>query len=73
MDPYVHTAISVSLMYVSYRVGNYFGYREGLIDVWSSLLSIFKAKKIILNENEEFIVTYANGKQGKLKVDEDCL
>lgn len=72
MDPYVHTAISVSLLYVSYKVGNYFGYRDGLIDVWSSLISVLKVKKMVLNENEEFIVTYENGKQGKLKI-EDCL
>ena len=72
MDPYIHTAISVSLLYVSYKVGNYFGYRDGLIDVWSSLLSIFKAKKITVTNTEDIIITYENGKQGKLKV-EDCL
>jgi len=70
MDPYIHTAISVSLLYVSYKVGNYFGYRDGLIDVWSSLLSIFKAKKITVTNTEDIIVTYENGKQGKLKVED---
>jgi len=70
MDPYIHTAISVSLLYVSYKVGNYFGYRDGLIDVWSSLLSIFKAKKITVTNTEDIIITYENGKQGKLKVED---
>lgn len=70
MDPYIHTAISVSLLYVSYKVGNYFGYRNGLIDVWSSLLSIFKAKKITVTNTEDIIITYENGKQGKLKVED---
>ena len=70
MDPYVHTAISVSLLYVSYKVGNYFGYREGMIDVWASLVSIFKAKKITITNTDDIIITYENGKQGKLKVED---
>ena len=70
MDPFLHTAISVVLLFVFYRVGRYVGYRDGLIDVWSSLLSIFKAKKMIINEAEEIIIVYANGKQGKLKVED---
>jgi hypothetical protein len=72
MDPFLHTAISVVFLFVFYRVGRYVGYRDGLIDVWSSLLSIFKAKKITVTNTEDIIITYENGKQGKLKV-EDCL
>ena len=70
MDPIVHTAISVSLLYISYKLGKYFGYRDGMIDVWSSLLSIFKAKKITVTNTEDIIITYENGKQGKLKVED---
>lgn len=70
MDPFLHTAISVVLLFVFYRVGRYVGYRDGLIDVWSSLLSIFKAKKITVTNTEDIIITYENGKQGKLKVED---
>jgi hypothetical protein len=70
MDPFLHTAISVVFLFVFYRVGRYVGYRDGLIDVWSSLLSIFKAKKITVTNTEDIIITYENGKQGKLKVED---
>ena len=66
MDPTTHTILSTALLFVAYKVGRHFGYRDGLIDVWVSLLSVFKAKKMVINENDELIITDNNGKERKI-------
>ena len=66
MDPYTHTLIAVGLMFGSYWVGRHFGYKDGLIDVWSALLTVFDAKSIVINEDEEMIVTDKNGAERKV-------
>ncbi len=66
MDPYTHTVVAVGLMFGSYWVGRHFGYKDGLIEVWSALLTVFDAKSIIINEDEEMIVTDKNGAERKV-------
>jgi hypothetical protein len=66
MDPYTHTLIAVGLMFGSYWAGRHLGYKDGLIDVWSALLTVFDAKSIVINEDEELIVTDKNGAERKV-------
>lgn len=66
MDPTTHTILSTALLFVAYKVGRHFGYRDGLVDVWSSLLSIFNAKKMVINDNDELIITDKNGNERKI-------
>ena len=66
MDPYTHTLIAVGLMFGSYWAGRYYGYKDGLIDVWSALLTVFDAKSIVINEDEELIVTDESGAERKV-------
>jgi len=66
MDPYLHTFIATALLFGSYMAGRHFGYRDGLVDVWSSLLTVFKAKKMEINDNDDLIITYENGKERKV-------
>ena len=66
MDPYVHTAIAVCLMFSSYMVGRHLGYKDGMIDVWTALLTVFNAKEIVINEDDEVIVTDQKGVERKV-------
>jgi hypothetical protein len=70
MDSTTHTILSTALLFVAYKLGRHFGYRDGLVDVWVRLLSIFKADKITVTNTDDVIITYPNGKQGKLKVED---
>ena len=53
MDPYTHTLIAVGLMFGSYWAGRHLGYKDGLIDVWSALLTVFDAKSIVIKAEGE--------------------
>ena len=66
MDPYVHTGIAVGLMFISYMLGKHFGYKDGLVDVWTTLLTVFNAKQIEINEDDEVIVTDQKGNERKI-------
>lgn len=66
MDPYTHTLIAVGLMFGSYWAGRHYGYKDGLIDVWSALLTVFDAKSIVINEDEDMIVTDKSGDERKV-------
>lgn len=66
MDPTTHTILSTALLFVAYKVGRHFGYRDGLVDVWASLLSVFNAKKMVINDNDELIITDKNGNERKI-------
>jgi len=63
MDPYLHTIIAVSLMFVSYRVGRYLGAQDGISDMVQTLLRIFNADSMEINEDGEFYITI----EGKTK------
>ena len=54
MDPYIHTVIATGLMYVSYRVGYYYGDINGIEGMVQTLLTIFKADGMEINEEGEF-------------------
>lgn len=66
MDSYVHTAIAVGLMFSSYMIGRHLGYKDGLVDVWGALLTVFNAKQIEINEDDEVIVTDQKGVERKI-------
>jgi len=66
MDSTTHTILSTALLFVAYKVGRHFGYRDGLVDVWTSLLSVFEAKKMVINEKDELIITDKNGNERKI-------
>lgn len=65
MDPYLHTIIAVSLMYCSYKVGRYFGNQDGISDMVQTLLKIFNADSMEINEDGEFYITI-NGQTKKV-------
>jgi len=66
MDSTTHTILSTTMLFVAYKVGRHFGYRDGLVDVWTSLLSVFEAKKMVINEKDELIITDKNGNERKI-------
>jgi len=66
MDATTHTILSTALLFVAYKVGRHFGYRDGLIDVWITLLNVFDAKKMIINDNGELIIIDKNGNERKI-------
>ena len=66
MDSTTHTILSTTMLFVAYKVGRHFGYRDGLVDVWASLLGVFKAKKMVINEKDELIITDKNGNERKI-------
>lgn len=66
MDAITHTIIATVMLYVSYQVGKWFGNKEGEDHVWNIIGSVFNAKKIEINEDEEFIVTDIDGKSRKV-------
>ena len=65
MDSYIHTIIAVSLMYLSYKVGRYFGNQDGISDMVQTLLKIFNADSMEINEDGEFYIT-TNGQTKKV-------
>jgi len=66
MDPYVHTAIATGLLFVSFQVGKYFGRKEAGSEFWFSLLEVFNAKRIEINDDGEFLVTDFNDRERKV-------
>lgn len=66
MDPYVHTAIAVVMLFVSFQIGKYIGIKEGAKEIWFGLLEVFNAKRIEINEDGEFLVTDMNGNEKKV-------
>ena len=66
MDPYLHTAIAVALLFISYIIGRYLGIREGRNELWFGLLEVFDAKRIEINEDGEFLVTDMKGNEKKV-------
>ena len=66
MDSTTHTILSTVMLFVAYKVGRHFGYRDGLVDVWASLLNIFDAKKMVINDNDELIITDKYGNERKI-------
>lgn len=66
MDPYLHTAIAVVMLFTSYLIGRYYGRKEAGNEFWFGLLEIFNAKKIEISEDGEFLVTDMNGNEKKV-------
>jgi hypothetical protein len=66
MDPVLHTLLAISCMAVSYYVGKAVGVREGMSDVWQSLLTLFKAKSIEVDDDMNLFVTDYDGNEKKL-------
>lgn len=66
MDPYLHTAIAISMLFVSFHVGKYLGRKEAGSEIWFGLLEVFNAKKIEINDDGEFLVTDMNGNEKKV-------
>ena len=61
MDATLHTIIATGLMFISYRIGLYMGHRGGISDMIQTLLTIFEADSMEINEDGEFHIT----KKGK--------
>jgi len=57
MDPTLHTIIAVGLMFLSYQAGRYLGNRQGISDMVQTLIHLFNADSIEINEDGEFLVT----------------
>ena len=57
MDPILHTIIATGLMYISYLTGRHFGRSEGHKDVIQTILEVFNATGMEINEDGDFLVT----------------
>jgi len=65
MDATLHTILATSLLFISYRVGYYFGDRRGISDMVQTLITVFKADGIEINEDGDFYIT-KNGETRKV-------
>jgi len=66
MDPYLHTIIATLCLFVSYYIGVWRGRKDGETFFWTTLIQIFKAKEIMINEDGDFIVTDMEGVERKV-------
>jgi len=61
-----HTFIAVAMLAVSFYAGRYVGVRIGRGDVWQSLLTIFKAKSIEVDEDSNMFIIDNEGNEKKV-------
>jgi hypothetical protein len=61
-----HTFIAVAMLAVSFYAGRYVGVKEGMSDVWQSLLHVFKAKEIQVDDDLNMIVIDSEGNERKV-------
>ena len=61
-----HTFIAVTMLAVSFYAGRYVGVKEGMSDVWQSLLHVFKAKEIQVDDDLNMIVIDSEGNERKV-------
>jgi len=61
-----HTFIAVTMLAVSFYAGRYVGVRIGRGDVWQSLLTIFKAKSIEVDEDSNMFIIDNEGNEKKV-------
>jgi hypothetical protein len=66
MDPVLHTLLAIGCMVVSFYVGKAVGVREGMSDVWQSLLTLFKAKSIEVDDDLNMFITDYDGNDRKI-------
>ena len=66
MDPVLHTLIAIGCMGISFYVGKAVGVKEGMSDVWQSLLTLIKVKSIEVDDDLNVFVTDYDGNEKKL-------
>ena len=57
MDGITHTIIATGLLYASYQLGYYFGRGEGHRDIIQTILEVFDASGMEINEDGDFMIT----------------
>jgi len=66
MDPVLHTLLAIGSMAVSFYIVKAVGVREGMSDVWQSLLTLFKAKSIEVDDDLNMFITDYDGNDRKI-------
>ena len=61
-----HTFVAIAMLAISYYTGRYVGVKEGMSDVWQSLLHVFKAKEIQVDDDLNMIVIDSEGNERKV-------
>ena len=66
MDPYIHTLLATSLMFASFMTGKYFGRGEGHRDIIQTILEVFDASGMEINESGDFFITTNDGETKRI-------
>lgn len=61
-----HTFIAIAMLATSYYAGRYVGVKAGMSDVWQSLLTVFKAKSIEVDDDMNMFVVDKEGNTKKV-------
>lgn len=61
-----HTFIAIGMLAVSFYTGRYVGVKIGRGDVWQSLLTVFKAKSIEVDDDLNMFIIDNEGNEKKV-------